>query len=60
MQVGYRNRSNCYSAKIQMGDRISRGVGRVEDQMDSDRDSDLKGPSVTHPIMGMRRKDRGI
>ena len=41
-----------------MGDRISRGAGRVEDQMNNDRDTDLKGPSVTHPIMGMRRKDR--
>ena len=25
--------------------------------MNSDRDSDLKGPSVTHPIMGVRKKD---
>ena len=41
-----------------MGDRISRGMGRVEDQMNSDRDIDLKGPSVTHPIMGVLKKDR--
>ena len=41
-----------------MGDRISRGAGKVEDKMNSDRDTDLKGPSVTHLIMGVRRKDR--
>ena len=41
-----------------MGDRISRGAGRVEDQMNSDRDTDLKGSSVTHLIMGVRRKDK--
>ena len=41
-----------------MGDRNSRGTGKVKDKMNSDRDVDLKGPSVTHPIMGVRRKDR--
>ena len=28
-----------------------------EDGRNNDRDSDLKGPSVTHPIMGVHRKD---
>ena len=41
-----------------MGDRISRGAGKVKDKMNSDRDTDLKGPSVTHPTMGVCRKDR--
>ena len=29
-----------------------------EDRRGSDRDSDLKGPSVTHPMVGVHRKDK--
>ena len=47
--MGYRNRSNCYSTKEN---------GPKYGQMNSDGDGNLKGPSVTPPIMSMCRKDK--
>ena len=43
--------------KVQIGDRISRGVGRVKDKAESNKNAALKGPSVTQSIMSMHRKD---
>ena len=42
---------------MQIGDRISRGVGRVKDKAESNKNAALKGPLVTQWIMSMRRKD---
>ena len=42
---------------MQIGDRISRGAGRVKDKAESNKNAALKGPSVTQSIMSMRRKD---
>ena len=49
--------SYCRSAKVPIGDRISRGPGKVEDKIESNKGADLKGSSVTQPIMSLRRKD---
>ena len=43
--------------KVQIGDMISRGAGRVKDRAESNKNVALKGPSVTQLIMSMRRKD---
>ena len=40
-----------------MGDRISRGVGKVKDKIESNKGTDLKSPSVTQLIMSLHRKD---
>ena len=40
--------------------RIARRTNEGKDKMNGDRGAALKGPTVTQPIMSMRRKDRGI
>ena len=42
---------------MQIGDRISRGTGRVKDKAESNKNVALKGPSFTQSIMSMRKKD---
>ena len=37
--------------------RIARRISGIEDKISSYQGTDLKGPSVTHPIMGLRRKE---
>ena len=38
-------------------DKISRGTGKVEDKIESNKGADLKIPSVTQRIMSTCRKD---
>ena len=47
----------CRGAKVLTGDRISRSASKVKDEIESNKGSDLKGPSVTQLIMSMHRKD---
>ena len=32
-------------------------MGKVKDKIESNKGTDLKGPSVTQPIMSLRKKD---
>ena len=57
MQGDPKDGSYCRSAKVPIGDRISRGAGKVKDKIESNKGADLKGPSVTQPIMSLCRKD---
>ena len=57
MQGDPKDGSYCHGAKVPIGDRISRGVGKVKDKIESNKGADLKSPSVTQPIMSLRRKD---
>ena len=41
--------------KVPIGDRISRGAGKVKYKIESNKGVDLKGPSVTQPIMSLHR-----
>ena len=43
--------------KVLIGDRISRGMGKVKDKIESNKGENLKGPLVTQLIMSMCRKD---
>ena len=62
MQEDPKYGSYCRGTKVLIGDRVSRGVGKVKDKIESNKGTDLKGPSVTQSIMSLRRKDgkRGI
>ena len=46
-----------HGMKVQIGDRISRGAGKVKDKAESNKNAALKGPIVTQLIMRIRRKD---
>ena len=46
-----------HGMKVQIGDRISRGAGKVKDKIEGNKVANLKGPAVTQPIMSLRRKD---
>ena len=57
MQEDPKDGSYCRGAKVLIGDRVSRGTGKVKDKIESNKGTDLKGPSVTQLIMSLRRKD---
>ena len=56
MQENPKDGSYCRGAKVLIGDRISKGAGKVKDKIESNKGTDLKGPSVTQLIMSLRRK----
>ena len=57
MQENPKDGSYCRGAKVLIGDRISKGAGKVKDKIESNKGTDLKGPSVTQLIMSLRRKN---
>ena len=40
--------------KVLIGDRVSKGAGKVKDKIESNKGTGLKGPSVTQLIMSLR------
>ena len=57
MQENPKDGSYCRGAKVLIGDRISKGTGKVKDKIESNKGTNLKGPSVTQLIMSLHRKN---
>ena len=57
MQENPKDGSYCRGTKVLTGDRISKGAGKVKDKIESNKGTDLKGPSVTQLIMSLCRKN---
>ena len=57
MQENPKDGSYCRGAKVLIGDRISKGAGKVKDKIKSNKGTDLKGPLVTQLIMSLHRKN---
>ena len=57
MQENPKDGSYFRGAKVLIRDRISRKAGKVKDEIESNKGTDLKGPSVTQLIMSLHRKN---
>ena len=56
MQENPKDSPYCHGAKVLIGDRISKGAGKVKDKIKSNKGTYLKGPSVTQLIMSLHIK----